>query len=134
MRKIRTITVPPVGIALLYGTFVALGVVAFILGVPTFDLTFNGAFAAVWGVVMVIAALSAMFGLLSGHERTEKDAVLTIALLLAMYLGSALHLISQGGEDARSRGAFGVVLLLVMWFPVVQYMRLRKGSGASERR
>lgn len=124
----RSIRVKPVEMAFLYGILAALGVVAIILGIPSFSLTFSGALTPFWGVSMTVSAGLGCIALLSNWVRVERWALFAIVLLDALYLGAALYLISGGGTEASSRGAFAVVLMASMWFPVVQWLRLRKGT------
>lgn len=114
----------------LYSLYVALGVVAFLVGIPTFDLTFTAGWTRGWAGALVIAAVLAMGSLFSGWVKVERWALAAVVVILFFYLGAALYLVSQGGEPAFSRGTFAVVLLILVREPVVVLLDSRKRDDA----
>lgn len=121
------VKIPRVAVAFLYGLYIALGAVAIILGIPTFDLTAPAGGAVLWGGATSILASLGLYAVLAQKRRTERVASGLISLSLSFYLLAALYLIATG-DNSAGRGAFAVVLMIMMWFPVVQFMSLRKGA------
>lgn len=111
-----------------YLLYVYASVIAFIAGVPIFDLTTPAGYTAVWAVLLGGASVVSAVGSTSDRwQKLEKWATLALSALLLAYIGG-LNIVGFLQQDL-DRQFIGAIALIAGLVPMVRFVYLAAQSG-----
>lgn len=117
-----------VALVITYLLYVYAAVIAFIAGIPIFDLTTWEGYTPIWAVLVAAGAIVSSVGALTEHwEKLEKWASLGLSSLLAGYTG-ALNIVAYGSGDL-GRQFVGAIALIAMVLPATRFVYLAAQTG-----
>ena len=114
-----------------YAFFVILGILAAIVGIPSFDLTTWAGYVTPWSAAIVLSASLAFFASLdqSRERHMEKWSVVALVSLLFAYLTSAWIPTFTGGDVNLGRVIFCWLVTGVTILPAVRAGDLLRRYG-----
>lgn len=117
-----------VSLVIVYLFWVYASVIAFVVGIPVFDLTTPHGYTPIWAVFLGGSAVASAIGSLSdAWQRVERWATLVLSATLLGYVG-ALNLTAWAeGDLTRQFGA--VVAIIASVLPVTRFIYLAAQSG-----
>jgi hypothetical protein len=116
-----------------YLLYCYLSAIAFVAGIPAFDLTSPPGYTSVWAFVMGTGAVVAAVGSLTDRwQRFEKWGALAVFATMLGWVGT-LHVLGfASGDVKRQAVAAGLTIALVL--PFVRFVYLAAQSGKLRRR
>lgn len=115
-----------------YLAYVYAGIVAFIVGVPIFDLTTPKGYAPLWAFLLGISALASAIGSITDRwQSLEKWATLLLSAMLLAYVGGLN--IAAWIEHDLSRQFVGAISLIASILPFTRFVYLAAQSGKRKR-
>jgi len=119
------IVLPRWVITYFYSTFIALAIVAALVGIPSLDMTTPAGYVTPWAIAIgVTASIATWASRREALENIEKWSAVTLVAMLTVYVGGAIGLVLEGGEHAAGRGAFAVVLISDASVPLIRVLHL----------
>lgn len=111
-----------------YMLYVYASVIAFLVGVPIFDLTTPPGYTAVWAVLLGAAAVFSAVGSITDRwQKLERWATLILSAILLGYIGS-MNLMAWVENDL-TRQFVGVIALIAGVLPFTRFVYLAAQSG-----
>lgn len=116
----------------IYLLYIYASVIAFLAGVPIFDLTTPHGYTAVWAVALGAASVVSAIGSITDRwQKLEKWATLALSALLLGYIGG-LNIVGFIENDL-SRQFAGVIAIIAAVMPFVRFVYLAAQSGKKKR-
>lgn len=111
-----------------YMLYVYCAVIAFIVGVPIFNLTTPPGWTPVWAVFLGVSALISAIGSVTDRwQKVEKWATLFLSAMLLAYVGG-LNIVAWVELDL-DRQFIGGVALIAAILPITRFVYLAAQSG-----
>jgi hypothetical protein len=111
-----------------YIAYVYASVIAFIAGVPIFDLTSPPGYTSIWAVLLGASAVFSAVGSIADRwQKTEKWATLALSALLLAYIGG-LNLMGWAEYDL-TRQFVGAIAFIAGILPMTRFVYLAAQSG-----
>jgi hypothetical protein len=111
-----------------YIAYVYASVIAFIAGVPIFDLTSPPGYTSIWAVLLGASAVFSAVGSIADRwQKTEKWATLALSALLLAYIGG-LNLMGWVEYDL-TRQFVGAIAFIAGILPMTRFVYLAAQSG-----
>jgi hypothetical protein len=111
-----------------YLGYVYSGIIAFMVGVPVFDLTTPPGWTPIWAALLTISALVSAVGSVSDRwQKIERWASLLLAALLLAYVGG-LNIVGYIEHDLDRLFVGGVAFVAAI-LPVTRFIYLAAQSG-----
>lgn len=117
-----------VGLVLIYIGYIYASVIAFIAGVPIFDLTTPAGYTPIWAILVGASAVVSAIGSITDRwQKIEKWATLALSAMLFAYIGG-LNIVGFIEHDLN-RQFIGVIAIIAAIMPVVRFVYLAAQSG-----
>jgi hypothetical protein len=117
-----------VSVVIIYMLYVYGAVIAFIAGIPIFNLLAPEGYTSVWALLLMPAAVLAAIGSLAQRwETLEKWAALALTALQSPYV-IGVNVVGYAGGDL-SRQYVGVISVIAIVLPAVRFVWLASQSG-----
>ena len=121
-----------VSLFLVYAGFVYSAVVAFIAGVPVFDLTTPSGYQPVWAVILGVSALVSAIGATTDRwQALERWSSLVLSAMMMTYVGALFGIAYAEGDPNRHFAAGIATIALVL--PATRFVYLAAQSGKIKR-
>lgn len=117
-----------VSLVIIYGLYAYGALIAFLVGVPIFDLTTPQGWTPVWAVLLGVSALVCMIGSIKDEwQRTERWAALGLSAAILAYI-VPLHLVGYLEGDL-SRQFIAVIATIAGVLPIGRFVYLVAQTG-----
>lgn len=117
-----------VGLVAIYLLYVYASVIAFVAGVPIFDLTTPQGYTPIWAALLGASAVASAVGSITDRwQKVERWATLVLSALLIAYIGGLN--IAAWGEGDLSRMFVGGIAIIAGILPVARFVYLAAQSG-----
>ena len=118
-----------ISLVTIYLFYVYASVIAFLAGIPIFDLTTFPGYTPVWAVLLGASAVASSIGSLSDHwQKLERWATMALSALLMAYVLplNALAFI-EGDLDRQYAGILSIIAAVLPWTRFV-YLAAQAGK------
>lgn len=117
-----------VGLVAIYLLYVYASVIAFLAGVPIFDLTTPQGYTPIWAALLGASAVASAIGSITDRwQKVERWATLVLSAMLLTYI-VPMNVVGFLEQDA-SRQFVGVIAMIAGVMPIVRFVYLAAQSG-----